>query len=137
MSFPKRDLIATVLVALACCLYGLWTLDAALPGLRSVRATGIVILVLGFAASGSAVVPGFEQLLKGNKIYVALTSIIGVVAFVAGLQMLIGTSETGLAVMIIAMVVLWAISTVHHSMLAKPSGAGPTLKPTPPRAAVR
>ena len=96
MRITKRDVIATVLVAAAGVLYGLWVAGSAAAGLDSVRATGLVILGLGFAASASAVVPSFDQLLHGNKIYVAVTSIIGLVAFVAGVQMLIAASETGL-----------------------------------------
>ena len=41
------------------------------------RATGTVILALGFAAAATAVVPGFGQLLHGNKIYMTVTSLIG------------------------------------------------------------
>ena len=96
MSLPKRDAIATVLVAVAGVLYWLWAVGSAPPGLGSVRATGTVILALGFVASASAVVPWFGQLMHGNKAYVTLTSIIGLVAFVGGLQMLIAASETGL-----------------------------------------
>lgn len=122
MSLPKRDVIATVLVVASVVLYGLWLADAALPGLESVRATGIVILGLGFAASASAVVPGFEQLVHGNKAYVALTATIGLIALVAGLQMLADQSEAALGVLVVSMVVLWAIATAHHTMLAGRTG---------------
>ena len=91
------------------------------------RATGVVVLALGFVASASAVVPGFEQLIRGNKAYLAVTSLVGLVAFIAGVQMLITASGTGLTVMVIAMGVLWLIATVHHTMLAKQeSAAAPT-----------
>jgi hypothetical protein len=135
MSLPKRDVLATVLVAAAGVLYWLWAAGSAPPGLGSVRATGIVILALGFVASASAVVPSFDQLMHGNKAYVAVTSIIGLVAFAGGLQMLIADSETGLGVVMIAMVVLWAIATVHHVMLARPAPAGRALRTGPPTAA--
>ena len=133
MSLPKRDVIASVLVVASVVLYGLWLGDAALPGLDSVRATGTVILGLGFTASASAVVPGFDQLMHGSKAYVAGTSTIGLIAFVAGLQVLIGESETALAVLMLAMVVLWAIATVHHTLLAV--RAGHALGPGRPQAA--
>lgn len=136
MRLPKRDVIATVLVAAAGLLYALWASDAAPPGLDSVRSTGVVILALGFAASASAVVPGFEELLHGNRAYVAVTSLIGLVAFVAGLQALIGASETGLGVLMVAMVVLWAIATVHHALLGKQAPAvGPPRRGRPAAAA--
>ena len=133
MSLPKRDVIATVLVAVAGVLYGLWAADVAPFGLDSVRATGVAVLALGFAASASAVVPGFDELMRGNKVYVAGTSIIGLVAFAAGVQMLMESSETGLGVLMVAMVVLWAVATVHHAMLARPGTRA--LRPGPPSAA--
>jgi hypothetical protein len=118
MSLPKRDILATILVATAAVLYWLWAAEAAPPGLESVRATGLVILALGFAASASAVVPGFEQLLHGNRLYLAVTSSIGVVALASGVQMLFTSSEVGLAVLMGAMGVLWVIATIHHMLLA-------------------
>jgi hypothetical protein len=119
MRLPKRDVIATVLVAVAVALYLLVLLDAALPGMSDIRVTGLVILALGFAASASAVVPGFEQLMHGNKAYLTLTTLLGLVAFAGGLMMVLWASSTGLAVLVGAMVVLWAISTTHHLLLTK------------------
>lgn len=119
MRVPKRDIIATVLVAVAIALYLLWLLDATLPGMSGTRVTGLVILALGFAASASAVVPGFEQLMHGNKAYLGVTALLGLVAFAGGLAMVVWASDTGLAVVVGAMAVLWAISTTHHLLLAK------------------
>jgi len=119
MHLPKRDIIATGLVAAAGLLYALWAIESTLPGLSSIRATGIVILALGVAASASAVVPGFDQLIHGNKVYLVVASLIGVVAFIGGLQVLVAANETGLGVMLVAMVVLWLIATIHHSLLAQ------------------
>ena len=118
MRIPKKDLIATSLVGVAGLLYVLWAIGAAPPGLSATRATGTVILALGFAASANAVVPSFDQLLHGNKAYLAVTSLIGLIALMAGVQMLLAASEAALGVMMAAMVVLWLISTVHHSLLA-------------------
>jgi hypothetical protein len=61
------------------------------------RATGLVVLGLGFAASATAVVLGFDDLIHGNKIYLAVTSMIGLVAFGAGLQMLLSASRSPFA----------------------------------------
>jgi hypothetical protein len=105
------------MVAAAILLYTLWASGSPLPGMGGTRATGAVILVLGFIASATAVVPSFTQLLHGNKAYLAITSMIGAVAAVAGLQMLITASRTGLAVVMAAMVLLWMIATTHHTML--------------------
>jgi hypothetical protein len=115
MVLPKRDIIATALVAVAGVLYGLW----ATGFWSSVRAAGTVVLALGVAASASAVVPGFGQLLRGNKAYLAITSLIGLIAIIAGIQILVTASGTGLTVVTVAIGVLWLIATVHHTMLAK------------------
>ena len=117
MRFPKRDLVATGLVAVAGLVYVLWALNV----VGSVRVAGIVMLVCGFAASASAVVPGFDNLLRGNRAYLVVTSLIGVVAVVGGVAVLVAASETGLSLVLAAMVALWAIATVHHALLASPS----------------
>jgi hypothetical protein len=133
MHLPKRDVIATGLVAVAGLLYLLWAIDSTLPGMSSTRATGGAVLALGFAASASAVVPGFDQLLHGNKVYLAITSLIGLAALAAGVQMLITASGAGLTVVMAAMAMLWLIATIHHGLLAQtglpPRRAG-TQQPT-------
>jgi len=125
VSVPKKDVVATGLVAVAGVLYLLWVTGSSPPGMSGMRATGLVILALGFAASASAVVPGFTQLLHGNKIYMSVTSVIGLVAAIGGVLMLVAESDAGLAVVMAAMVVLWLIATIHHNLLAK------TAPPTP------
>jgi steroid 5-alpha reductase family enzyme len=83
-----------------------------------VRATGSILLGLGFAASAVAVVPGFERLLHGDKTYLVVTALLGLAALAGAVQMLVSTSGAGMAVMMAAMVVLWAIATTHHILLA-------------------
>ena len=119
MLLPKQDILATGLVLVSGLVYLLWAVDSAVPGASSTRACGIVVLALGFAASASAVVPGFNALLHGNKVYLAVTSMIGLVAFAGGLAMLIAASGAGFSVMMGAMGVLWVASTTHHVVLAK------------------
>jgi hypothetical protein len=139
MNLQKRDALATGLVAVAVVIYLLWLFDAVPSGMSDVRATGAVILALGFAASAIAVVPTFDQLLHGNKAYLAVTSLLGLVALVAGVVMLVGTSEPALAVVMIAMVAMWLIATFHHSRLAKttlPVAAGQVRETGRPRATV-
>lgn len=119
MRLPKRDIIATGAVAVAVALYLLWLVDAALPGMTGTRATGLMILALGFLASATAVVPGFDQLMHGNKLYLAVTSLLGLVALIAGVVMLSSASSAALAVLMAALVALWVISTTHHVVLAK------------------
>jgi uncharacterized membrane protein YqgA involved in biofilm formation len=119
MRIPKRDLVATCLVAAAVVLYLLWLADVALPGMDSTRATGLVILALGFAASATAVVPGFDQLLHGDRTYLAATSLLGLVAFVAGVAMVWSAGSTTLTVLVVMMAVLWVVATTHHTRLAR------------------
>ncbi|HEY5183902.1 MAG TPA: hypothetical protein VIM19_03125 [Actinomycetes bacterium] len=114
-------------MAAAGVIYLLWLLDTTPTGITDVRATGAVILALGFAASATAVVPTFGQLLHGNKAYLAVTSLLGLLALIAGVVMLVASSQTGLAVVMLAMITMWLIATIHHSLLAK--------TPTPPSAA--
>lgn len=119
MRLPKRDILASGAVAAAVALYLLWLADAALPGMGSTRVTGLAILLLGFVASASAVVPGFAQLLHGNRAYLAVTSVLGLGALTAGIVMLWSASTTALAVLMGVLVLLWAISTTHHVLLAR------------------
>jgi hypothetical protein len=119
MNLQKKDVIATGLIAAAGVLYLLWATDFAPSGMSGIRATGATILALGFAASASAVVPGFARLLHGNRTYLAVTSLMGLAAAAGGVLMLVAESEVGLAVVMVAMVVLWLIATIHHSRLAK------------------
>jgi hypothetical protein len=119
MNLPKKDIIATVLVAAAVVAYLLWLTDAALPAISGTRVTGVVILGLGFAASAIAVVPSFDQLMHGNRLYLAVTSLLGLVAFIGGFLMLVSASSAALAMVIGAMVVLWGLSTAHHILLAR------------------
>lgn len=125
MNLPKKDVIATGLVAVACVIYLLWLAGSSPPGLSGLRATGLVILVLGFAASATAVVPSFDQLLHGNKAYVGVTSLIGLVAAIGGVLMLVAESEAALAVVMAGMVVMWLIATIHHSLLARTTPSTP------------
>ena len=127
-SLPRRDVIATGLVAVAAVLYLLWVIGSSPPGLTGIRATGAVILALGFAASATAVVPGFGELLHGNKMYLTVTSLIGLGAAIGGVLVLFAESHAGLAVVMAAMVVLWLVATTHHSLLARAAPPAPVDK---------
>ncbi len=78
-----------------------------------------VILALGFAASAIAVVPNFAQLLHGNKVYLTVTCVIGLVGAIGGALALLPDSSAGVAAVMATMVLLWLVTTVHHSPLAK------------------
>jgi hypothetical protein len=113
MNLTWRDGIATVLVAAAALVYGLWILGA-VDGLTS-EAVAVIVLVLGFLASALAVVPGFGTLIHGSKAYMATASVIGVVALVAGILTILDGTETTLAVLVLSTLVLWGLATVRHA----------------------
>jgi hypothetical protein len=128
---PKKDIIATGAVALAVLLYVQWLADATVPGMSSIRVTGVAVLALGFAASAIAVVPSFDQLMHGNRLYLATTSVLGGAALAAGVVMLWTASSTALAWLMVALVSLWAISTTHHVVLARSELRAPLAEPAP------
>jgi hypothetical protein len=112
MKVQNKDVIATGLVAIAAAVYLMWIVGISPAVLDGVRPTGLVIVALGFVASAIAVVPNFDALLHGNRIYLVVTSLVGLLAVIA-------ESSTGLAIVMGAMVVLWLVATVHHSLLDK------------------
>jgi hypothetical protein len=126
MKVPTRDVAATAAVLLAVVAYGLWLADVEVLGTTSVRGVGAVALVLGFVASAIAVVPGFDQLIRGNRSYLAAASLLGVAALASGVVALWKESETALGLLVAAVVVLWGVSTTHHVLLARatPHGSG-------------
>ncbi len=114
MPLPWRDSIATLLVAVGVVVYGAWALGLAIPGLATVEAIAVGILVLGVAASVSAVVPGFGELLHGSRTYFVGTSILGAIALVGGIYAIATGDSMALAILALATVVLWALSTARH-----------------------
>jgi hypothetical protein len=123
MSIPWRDRIATVAVAIATLIYGLW-LVGPLDGL-AVGSIAIVVLALGFLASASAVVPGFAALLSGSRLYLALASLGGLVALGCGALSVAQATEGTLAILVIATIGLWAAATVRHAMVRQSSSLAP------------
>ena len=127
----KRDVLATLFVATGVVLYVLWAVGTELPGMSGARATGIALVVFGVAASASAVVPSFGELLHGNKAYVAVASLIGAAALVAGIMTLIHASGAWLGVLVGTTALLWAIATIHHMLLARRAGTDEKLRSSP------
>jgi hypothetical protein len=105
-------------VALGLAIAGFWAADAAVPGLGSLRATGLAVLFCGFLASAGAVVPGFDQLMRGDRRYLVASSLLGVVALVAGIMLLVTNESFWLAALAATTFVLWAMATVRHVMAA-------------------
>jgi hypothetical protein len=119
LRLSRRDLVASAAVGAAAVVYALRALGAALPGHGSVRATATVVLALGFIASASAVVPTFDRLMHGNKLYLGATSLLGVLALAGGVQAIVARSAVGLTILFASMIVLWAVATGHHLSLAR------------------
>lgn len=114
MPFPRRDRIATLYVAAATVAYGVWLAATEHPAEMSIRVMAGVVLALGFAASATAVVPGFEELLHASKIYLVMASLIGLTAFATGVVAVVGADELMLAVLVVCTVVLWVMATMRH-----------------------
>jgi hypothetical protein len=121
MSIPWRDRIATLLVATSLVIYLLW-LAGPLAGL-SAGSVALLVLALGIIASASAVVPGFAGLISGSKLYLALTSLGGVVALAGGVLTFANATSDTLAVLVIATIGLWAAATVRHMTVQRPTAA--------------
>jgi hypothetical protein len=123
MRLTWRDILATVFVFAAALLYSLWLAGIEVFGIGSARVLGGVILVLGLAASVSAVVYGVGAgLLQVRKAYLVIASVVGLVALVAGVTTLAADSETMLGVLMISTVVLWVMSTIRHASTTKSRG---------------
>jgi hypothetical protein len=122
MRLTWRDGLATVFVGVAALIYSLWLAGISVFGL-GVRGLGGVVLGLGVAASVTAVVYGVGAgLLQASKVYLGISSLIGLVALVAGVITLISASEPMLDALVVATGLLWVMATVRHAMVA---GANP------------
>ncbi len=120
MRLSWRDGLATVFVGVGTTLYVLWLAGAELAGPRVLAG---VVLGLGLAASMIAVVYGVGAgLLHASKMYLAVTSLIGLAALVAGVLALVAVNEAMLAVLVVATVSLWLMSTIRHAVSAATPG---------------
>jgi hypothetical protein len=131
MRLSRRDILATLFVLAGALVYVLWLVDHPLPGMSSLRVVAFVVLGSGVAASASAVVPSFTELLHGSKMYLVGTSLIGVLALVAAIIAVFGETDSMLVVLVVATAVLWVIATIRHMtaaardadrLAARPSG---------------
>jgi hypothetical protein len=120
MRLSWRDALATLLVAIALGVYAAWTLGAELPGFGTVGAVAIIVLGLGVVASASAVVPGFADLLRGSRGYLALSSAFGLLALAAGVYALVAGEAAALTILVLATVAMWAMATARHAVLNRP-----------------
>ena len=135
MCFQRRDWIATLFVVAALTAYAAWLVLADHPGASSIRVMAGVVLALGVAASATAVVPGFEELLHSSRIYLVVASLVGLVAFVSGIVALTRADTTMLAVLVATTFVMWAMATLRHVLLDEaPRGPADTTSQSTPTA---
>lgn len=125
MRVDRRDVVATVFVVAGALVYLLWLADRPVPGLTSARAVALFVLGTGVAASASAVVPSFQQLMHGSKTYMAVASLIGAVAAVAGIVAVVRQTDAMLGLLVATTAVLWVIATVRHTTMRSGGGSHP------------
>jgi FtsH-binding integral membrane protein len=128
MRLTWRDGLATLFVAAAVVVYGLWVTGTAMSQV-SVRVIAAVVFGLGWAGCVSnqremAVVYGADRDRRRPPVaYVVLASAVGAVALVAAIIALVAASEAILVTLVAATAALWAMSTVRHA-LADPADKG-------------
>jgi hypothetical protein len=115
MRLDRKDQVATACVAASVALYGLWSIRLVVSEAWTVRIITVAVLALGIPASAMAVIPGFEGLLHGSKVYLAVSTLIGLGAATVGVLALTWSSQAMLNALVGAMVVLWAMATVRHT----------------------
>ena len=127
MQIGLRDWIATVLVLAGVGVALAWWASLPVVDTFDVRTVSILVTAMGMLASASAVVPGFSALVHGSRSYLAGTSIVGTLALVAAGVAIVNADERALAVLVIASVLLWIVSTMRHmgALVSATGGARP------------
>jgi hypothetical protein len=115
MHLTRRDLIATAFVVVAVAAAALLPLGVGGHSETTVRVLTAIVLALGFAASASAVVPGFPELMHGSKPYLVVSSLLGLGALAAGIAALVDGRGAMLGLLVLATALLWGISTARHA----------------------
>jgi hypothetical protein len=119
MRINRTDIFATFAVGIGMLAYALWLADVAIPGLGSARVVGAVVLGLGWLASAVAVVPNFDELIRSSRIYLVITSALGVAALTAGIIVLVTASETMLALLVWSTAAMWVLATIRHTLVTR------------------
>jgi hypothetical protein len=124
MRLTWKDGLATVFVGSAVAVYGIWMAASEVLGLTTTRAVSAVVLILGIAGCYAArsyfgAIYGAEGETRTSVPYLVLVSAFGIVALVGAVVALIGGSTAALTTLIAAMVILWAMATVHHLTMGR------------------
>jgi hypothetical protein len=123
MRFPWLDGLATLFVAAAVGLYAAFVFDRPIVGFDAVAPVAIAVIVLGIAGCAPAVVVRFRELMSGSRGYLASTVVLGLIATGAGIWAIVAGREEALLGLVIATIVLWAMSTMRH-MAVQPAHQG-------------
>jgi hypothetical protein len=116
MRITWRDGLATVFVFTAVLVYALWLAGVEMFGVEA-RGVGAIVLGLGLAASIIAVVYGVGAgLLRANRAYLLMASLVGLVALVSGVVTLTTANESTLGVLVVATALLWVMATLRHEI---------------------
>ena len=121
MSPTWKNGLATVFVGAAAVLYLLWAGGTTVSGLSGPRALTVAIFGLGVggcytAKSHMEAVYGVGSRARPPLYYVVLASVLGGVMLVAGIVAFASGGDAALATLTGAMVALWALATIRHSM---------------------
>ena len=121
MSLTWKDGLATVFVGAAVVLYVLSQGGTEVAGLSGPRALAVAIFGLGVggcytAKSHMEAVYGVGGRTRPPLYYVVLASVLGGVMLVAGIVAFASGGDAALATLTGAMVALWALATIRHSM---------------------
>jgi hypothetical protein len=129
MRLTMKDALATLAVAAAASIYGLWASGAAMSS-ASTRLVAAVVFALGWAACTSATaeiksIYGPDTRRRPAMTYVVAASVVGGVALVAGLLALVTASEAMLATLVVSTIVLWAMATIRHAVARREPSHAP------------
>jgi hypothetical protein len=124
MRLTWRDGLATLLVAAAAVLYGLWAASALMPGV-STRWMTVIAFALGMAACTAnqrqlgEVYGATRQGPRPSGLYITLATALGIVMLVAGILAFVLASEAMLATLVAATVALWLLATGRHLLTGR------------------
>jgi hypothetical protein len=115
MRLTWKDGLATGLAGAVVALYVAFRAGADLPLVSGPRALAGAVLLLGFAGcalGGSGVSPAGKG--SATVVRYTISSVLGVIALVAGLWALFTGNGVALAVLVVATVAIWAVATTYH-----------------------
>ena len=120
MRLTWKDGLATVLVAVAVVVFAVWSAGASIAGISG-RGLVVAIFLLGIggcytAQSHFETVYGVNGTTRPPLAYVVLVSAVGALATVAGILALIVGGGLAVTTLLLAMIVMWILSTVRHQL---------------------